>query len=104
VSSLPEGVCEVMKSLWESLAPLKIKVFSWQLMWKRLPTRERGIIATDEDDVAFVPSSRERNGDSPSYMLPCGFCGLAWNLWLVGNGYGVAGSALLLFRHFRFSI
>jgi hypothetical protein len=37
-------------------------------------------------------------------MLSCGFCGLAWNLWLVGNGYGVAGSALLLFRHFRFSI
>jgi hypothetical protein len=61
--------------LWESLAPLKIKVFSWQLMWKRLPTRG-GIVATDEDDVAFG-ASRERNGDSPSYMLPCGFCGLA---------------------------
>jgi hypothetical protein len=50
-------------------------------MWKRLPTRERGIIATDEDDVAFVPSSRERNRDSLSYILPCGFCGLAYD-WL----------------------
>jgi hypothetical protein len=80
VSSLPEGVCQVMKNLWESLTPLKIKVFSWQLMWKRLPARanlvQRGIIATDEDDVAFG-ASRERNGDSPSYMLSCGFCGLA---------------------------
>jgi hypothetical protein len=31
--------CRVLKKLWDSLAPMKVMVFSWQLMLQGLPMR-----------------------------------------------------------------
>jgi hypothetical protein len=43
-----DGLVSVVKRVWESLAPLKVKIFSWQLLLHRLPTRvnlvRRGVI------------------------------------------------------------
>jgi hypothetical protein len=38
-TNLQDSECRILKCAWESLAPMKVKVFSWQLMLQRLPTR-----------------------------------------------------------------
>jgi hypothetical protein len=48
VMNLTEGECRVLNQTWKSLAPMKVKIFSWQLMLHRLPTRSnlsrRGVL------------------------------------------------------------
>jgi hypothetical protein len=43
-----EGRGHVVKRVWENLAPMKVKIFSWQVLLQRLQTRanlfQRGVI------------------------------------------------------------
>ncbi|MCI08601.1 putative ribonuclease H protein, partial [Trifolium medium] len=45
---LDESECRVLNQVWESLSPMKVQIFSWQLLLHRLPTRAnllvRGVI------------------------------------------------------------
>jgi hypothetical protein len=38
-SELNDSNCLVMKRLWDRMAPSKVIIFTWQLMFQRLPTR-----------------------------------------------------------------
>ncbi|MCH92063.1 putative non-LTR retroelement reverse transcriptase related, partial [Trifolium medium] len=58
-TNLNESVCNIMKNLWYSLAPQKVVIFSWQLLYQRLPTKanllHRRVVAL-ESDLARNPS------------------------------------------------
>jgi hypothetical protein len=45
---ISDNVSRVLKSQWLSMTPLKVIVFSWQLLSQRLPTRvnlsQRGVL------------------------------------------------------------
>jgi hypothetical protein len=53
-SSLDVSRRRIVESIWESLAPLKMVIFSWQAILKRLPTRrnlaKRGASVLDGQD------------------------------------------------------
>jgi hypothetical protein len=38
-SELDVSHCRVLKRVWESLTPMKVKIFSWELMLQRMPIR-----------------------------------------------------------------
>jgi hypothetical protein len=65
----------VFEQIWESSTPSKIIVFSWHLLYDRIPTRSnliyRGIISPEEhmDCVGILESSSDLFLNCPSAML-----------------------------------
>jgi hypothetical protein len=68
-------VAVVFEQIWESSTPSKIIVFSWHLLYDRIPTRSnliyRGIISPEEhmDCVGILESSSDLFLNCPSAML-----------------------------------
>ncbi|MCI07972.1 hypothetical protein A2U01_0029042, partial [Trifolium medium] len=99
----PELVKE-LGFLWESLAPSKVIVFSWQLLLQRLPTRvnlaKRGIVEHGSNSFCvFCPMDLE----SESHLF--GWCAFASSLWSkvfrwIGWDVAVPREPLEIFRRF----
>jgi hypothetical protein len=62
--AISDNVSRVLKSQWLSMAPLKVIVFSWQLLLQRLPTRvnlsQRGVLGNVVNPCCvWCPEERE---------------------------------------------
>jgi hypothetical protein len=75
-----ESVRRVLKMVWESFAPMKIMIFSWQSMLHRLPTRvnlfRRGVI-TASSLACYVWCGGEMESESHLFTT----CTVAVDVW-----------------------
>lgn len=99
-------ICRVLKMNWESLAPLKVLIFSWQLLLQRLPTRvnlakRRVIVAPSSSYCVWCPTEEE----SESHLFLT--CPMAMEVWIAINAWlgvttVVPGNLLHSFESFGF--
>jgi hypothetical protein len=101
-----EGSGRVVKWVWESLAPMKVKIFSWQLLLQRLPTRgnlsQRGVIRnTPHSQCVWCHSELE---SEVHLFTKCEVAVEVWRAihsWL-GLTTAVPGNLALSFESFGF--
>ncbi|GAU16593.1 hypothetical protein TSUD_233450 [Trifolium subterraneum] len=103
-----QGVCSVLKRLWESKAPLKVIIFSWQLLYLRLPTKvnlwKRGVVCRVED-VNCNWCLSEAESESHIFLR----CGKAVDVWCAIYGWlglqtVLPGDLCCSFETFGFSL
>jgi hypothetical protein len=78
--SLVANSIDVLTRIWESWAPLKVIVFSWQAILGRLPTRKnlvRRWIINDGVDAACVFCAGGRKSENHLFSS----CATAWLVW-----------------------
>jgi hypothetical protein len=79
-STLVVNLIGVLSRIWESWAPLKVIVFSWQAILGRLPTRQnlvRRRIINDGLDAACVLCGGGRESENHIFSS----CATAWLVW-----------------------
>jgi hypothetical protein len=108
-TSLSLPLCGVIHKVWESWAPSKVVVFSWQALLLRIPTKlnlaSRGVaLAGDQLSCAVCGGGGVENEDHLFLLCP-----LAWSIWVeVYRWFGVVevfpGSIISLFVGFLSSL
>ncbi|PNX63158.1 pantothenate synthetase, partial [Trifolium pratense] len=103
-TNLNQEECRVLKHIWKSLAPLKVKIFSWQLMLHRLPTRSnllrRGVLES-ATQARCVWCSAEAESEAHLFTM----CDVAVDVWLKIHSWlristAVPGNISLSFQSF----
>ncbi|GAU35005.1 hypothetical protein TSUD_103280 [Trifolium subterraneum] len=93
-----------MNQTWKSLAPMKVKIFSWQLLLHRLPTRSnlarRGVLEHSSQEFCAWCST-EVESEAHLFMQ----CTVAVEVWgeihsWLGITTAVPGSVSLSFQSF----
>jgi hypothetical protein len=103
--SLEPDIVSDLGWVWKSWAPSKVIVFSWQLLFRRLPTKVnlaiRGVVGDEtESFCSLCPLGLEGEGH---LFGSCAFAAVLWDKvfhWL-GWGGGVPRDPLLIFRKFK---
>jgi hypothetical protein len=103
--SLEPDIVSDLGWVWKSWAPSKVIVFSWQLLFRRLPTKVnlaiRGVVGDGtESFCSLCPLGLEGEGH---LFGSCAFAAVLWDKvfhWL-GWGGGVPRDPLLIFRKFK---
>ncbi|GAU10299.1 hypothetical protein TSUD_422630, partial [Trifolium subterraneum] len=81
ISSLRAVTCRVVDCVWDSWAPSKVLVFSWQVLLGRLPTRvnlgRRGVLPSSEQRCCHCDVGCLETEDHLFLLCP-----FAWNIWM----------------------
>jgi hypothetical protein len=98
----------VVKRVWESFAPTKVVIFSWQLLLQRLPTRgnlsRRGLLLPPEQALCAWCSSEVET--EAHLFMTCLVAVAVWtaiHAWL-GLSTAVPGNVSLSFQAFGFPL
>jgi hypothetical protein len=88
-SSLPHSLSGVVHKVWDSWAPSKVVVFSWQTLLSRIPTRAnlatRGVLL-EAGNVSCAVCGGGAESEDHLFLL----CPLAWFIWIeVYKWFGV---------------
>jgi hypothetical protein len=88
-SSLSPLLCGVVNRVWDSWAPSKVLVFSWQALLSSIPTRAnlltRGVVL-EEDHPSCAVCGGGVETENHLFLL----CPLAWSIWIeVYRWFGV---------------
>ncbi|KAK2417808.1 hypothetical protein QL285_040065 [Trifolium repens] len=80
-SPLPPSLCGVVTRVWDSWAPSKVVVFSWQALLSSIPTRAnlsaRGVVL-EEDNLSCAVCGGAVETENYLFLL----CPLAWSIWI----------------------
>jgi exonuclease III len=107
-SSLSPLLCGVVNRVWDSWAPSKVLVFSWQALLSSIPTRAnlltRGVVL-EEDHPSCAVCGGGVETENHLFLL----CPLAWSIWIeVYRWFGVVevfpGNFCSLFEGFLSSL
>ncbi|MCI20935.1 putative ribonuclease H protein, partial [Trifolium medium] len=79
---LPPSHCGILYKVWDSWAPSKVVVFSWQALLSRIPTRanlaRRGVVSEGDLLVCAVCGGGVET-ENHLFLL----CPLAWSIWVM---------------------